>query len=157
MFLDILASCSFGSKPGWLKRQTKPLTLQPRGASSSEVNIKRLWTSITIVYIHPLNGNRDLIFIYIYIYIYISRVCILSSKKGHFSSGNTVRKARNIEYRPKIGDECFSFVWIFFFSPEKSTTLCLFHYIAYFCHGFPWREVIEKKGPFFRTYDLCST
>ena len=49
-----------GSKPGWLKRQSKPLTLQPRGASSCEVNFKRLWITITIVYIHPFNGYRDL-------------------------------------------------------------------------------------------------
>ncbi len=33
---------------------------QPRGASSSEVNSKRLWITITIVYIHPFNGYRDL-------------------------------------------------------------------------------------------------
>ena len=86
-----------GSKPGWLKRQSKP-----RGASSSEVNFKRLWITITIVYIHPFNGYRDLnsymkrlainangntipsfagelnptLYIYIYIYIYIYSIYI---------------------------------------------------------------------------------
>ena len=54
MWLDILAF------------QSKPLTLQPRGASSSEINFKRSWITITIVYIHPFN-----IYIYIYIYLYI--------------------------------------------------------------------------------------
>ena len=49
-----------GSKPSWLKRQAKPLTLQPRGAISCEVNFKWLWITITIVYIHPFNGYRDL-------------------------------------------------------------------------------------------------
>ena len=38
----------------------KPLTIQPRGAISSEVNFKRLWITITIVYIHPFNGCREL-------------------------------------------------------------------------------------------------
>ena len=45
------------AKPGWLKRQSK---LQPRGASSSEVNFKLLWITITIVYINPFNGYWDL-------------------------------------------------------------------------------------------------
>ena len=35
-------------------------TPQPRGNSCSEINFKRLWITITIVYIHPLNGYRDL-------------------------------------------------------------------------------------------------
>ena len=41
---------------------TKPklLTIQPRGDISCEVNFKRLWITITIVYIHPFNGCRDL-------------------------------------------------------------------------------------------------
>ena len=49
-----------GSRPGWLKRQAEPLTLQPRGAITYEVNFKRLWITITIVYIYPFNGYRDL-------------------------------------------------------------------------------------------------
>ena len=38
----------------------KPLNLQPRDAISCEVNLKQLWITITIVYIHPFNGYRDL-------------------------------------------------------------------------------------------------
>ena len=38
----------------------KLLTIQPRGAISCEVNFKRLWITITIVYIHQFNGYRDL-------------------------------------------------------------------------------------------------
>ena len=49
-----------GSKPDWLKRQSKSLPLSHEGTSSSEVNFKRLWITITIVYIHPLNGYREL-------------------------------------------------------------------------------------------------
>ena len=49
-----------GSKPGWLKQQSKLLTLQPRGDISCDVNFIRLWITITIVYIHPFNGYRDL-------------------------------------------------------------------------------------------------
>ena len=49
-----------GSKPGWLKRQAKASTIQPRGDISCEVNFKRLWITITIVYIRPFNGCRDL-------------------------------------------------------------------------------------------------
>ena len=50
-------------------------TPQPRGTSSSEVNFKLLWITMTIVYIHPLNSYRELNSymkrdIYIYIYIY---------------------------------------------------------------------------------------
>ena len=50
--------------------------LQPRGASSSEVNFKRLWIPITIVYIHPFNGYRDL-------YSYMKRLVINAN-------GNTI-------------------------------------------------------------------
>ena len=57
-----------GPKPDWVKHQSKPLTIQARGAISYELNFKRLWITITIVYIHPFNGYRDLIYIYIYIY-----------------------------------------------------------------------------------------
>ena len=39
---------------------TKLLTIQPREDFSYEVNFKRLWITITIVYIHPFNGSRDL-------------------------------------------------------------------------------------------------
>ena len=42
----------------------KLLTIQPRGDISCEVNFKRLWITITIVYIHPFN---------IYIYIYFNQ------------------------------------------------------------------------------------
>ena len=49
-----------GSKPGWLKRQSKTLPLSHEETSSSEVNFKRLWITFTIVYIHPLNGYREL-------------------------------------------------------------------------------------------------
>ena len=35
-------------------------TIQPREAISCDVNFKRLWITIIIVYIHPFNGYRDL-------------------------------------------------------------------------------------------------
>ena len=38
----------------------KTLTIQPWGEISCEVNFKRLWITITIVYLHPFNGCRDL-------------------------------------------------------------------------------------------------
>ena len=37
----------------------KLLTIQPRGDITCEVNFKRLWITVTIVYIHPFNGCRD--------------------------------------------------------------------------------------------------
>ena len=49
-----------GLKPGWLKYQSKTLPLSHEENSSSEVNFKRLWITITIVYIHPLNGYWEL-------------------------------------------------------------------------------------------------
>ena len=38
----------------------KLITIQPQGAISCEANFKRLWITITIVYIHSFNGCRDL-------------------------------------------------------------------------------------------------
>ena len=54
VWLDILASRS------WNRNPIQASTHQPRGNSSNEVNFKRLWITITIVYIHPLNGYREL-------------------------------------------------------------------------------------------------
>ena len=46
-----------GSKPGWLKRQSK---IQPRGNQRKRRKFKRVWITIAIVYIYPLNGYREL-------------------------------------------------------------------------------------------------
>ena len=46
-----------GSKPGWFKRQSKIL---PLGRQSQRSKFKRLWITIVIVYIYPLNGYREL-------------------------------------------------------------------------------------------------
>ena len=43
-----------------LTQTPKFLTTQPRGDIICEVNFKRLRIRITIVYIHPFNGCRDL-------------------------------------------------------------------------------------------------
>ena len=57
----IVATHSRDRNPVWLKRQAeKLLTIRPRAAISCEVNFKRLWITITIVYIHSFNGCRDL-------------------------------------------------------------------------------------------------
>ena len=65
-----VASRSWDQNPVDSNAKPKPLTTQPRGAISCEVNFKRLWITITIVCIHPFNGCRDHIYIYIYIYIW---------------------------------------------------------------------------------------
>ena len=46
--------------PVYSNVKPKLLTIQPRGDISCEVNFKQLWITITIVYIHPFNGSRDL-------------------------------------------------------------------------------------------------
>ena len=56
VWLDILASRSWDRNPV----NPNASNPQPRGTSSNEVNFKRLWITITIVYIHPFNGYRDL-------------------------------------------------------------------------------------------------
>ena len=59
-----------GSKPGWLKRQTKILTLSLEDTRASEGNLNAYVSHLSLFYIYPLNGYRELA-IYIYIYIYM--------------------------------------------------------------------------------------
>ena len=88
-----------GSKPGWLKRQFKPLTLHPRGASSSEVNLKRLWITITIVYIHPFNGYRDL-------NSYMKRLTINAN-------GNTITSFAGELNPTRVGEYIYIYIYIY--------------------------------------------
>ena len=55
-----VASSSWDRNPVDSNANPKLLTILPRGDISCEVNFKRLWITITIVYIHPFNGGRDL-------------------------------------------------------------------------------------------------
>ena len=48
-----------GSKLGWLKRQSKNSTTQPRGNQRKQRKLKRLYITIVIIYIYPLNGYRE--------------------------------------------------------------------------------------------------
>ena len=51
---------SWDRNPVDLNAKPKLLTSELRGDIRYEVNFKRLWITITIVYIHPFNGRRDL-------------------------------------------------------------------------------------------------
>ena len=67
MHLELLWRTYRKYKCGKESRLSKQQQYQPEyqvleswGDSSSEVNFKRLWITITIVYIHPFNAYRDL-------------------------------------------------------------------------------------------------
>ena len=55
-----VSSRSWDRNPVDSNAKPRFLTLQPWGDISCEVNFKRLWITITIVYIHPFNGCWDL-------------------------------------------------------------------------------------------------
>ena len=55
-----VSSRSWDRNPVDSNAKQKLLTIQPPGDISCEVNFKRLGITITIVYIHPFNGSRDL-------------------------------------------------------------------------------------------------
>ena len=59
VWLDILDSHCWDRNPVESKRQSKTLPLSHE-ETSSKVNFKRLWITITIVYIHLLNGYQEL-------------------------------------------------------------------------------------------------
>ena len=58
--LSELISVASGIETRLTQTPIQDSTPQPRGTSSRKVNFKRLWTTITIVNIHPLNGYREL-------------------------------------------------------------------------------------------------
>ena len=69
-----------GSKPGWLKRQSKILLPSHEETTTSEGNLNAYVSHLFFVYIYPLNGYRELnsfvepcitLVATIYIYIYI--------------------------------------------------------------------------------------
>ena len=60
VWLDILDSRSWDRNPVDSNANPRTLPLSHEETSSSEVNFKRLWITITIVYIHPLNSYREL-------------------------------------------------------------------------------------------------
>ena len=49
-----------GSKPGWLKRQSKILPLSHKETSASKGNLNVLYVTIVFVYIYLLNGYQEL-------------------------------------------------------------------------------------------------
>ena len=137
MWLDILASRSWDRNP-IDSNSIQASNHQPRGASSSEVNFKRLWITITIVYIHPFNGYRDLnsymkrltinangntitsfarelnpTVIYIYIYIYY----VLVFNWNHF-------EMRLLNLRIN-----FFFYLLRTFCPHQGSFLCCFFFL----------------------------
>ena len=84
-----------GSKPGWLKRQSKILPLSHEETRASEGNLNG-YESQWLLLIYPLNGYRELD-LYIYIYIYISVATLAYFPTGapppsvNFSSQSVVR------------------------------------------------------------------
>ena len=80
-----VSSRSWDRNPFDSNANPKLLTIQPRGDISCEVNFKRSWITITIVYIHPFNGCRDLNSstkrLDIYIYIHIQRYYCASNER----------------------------------------------------------------------------
>ena len=60
VWLHILDSCSWDRNPVDSNTNPRFYPLSQEETSSSEVNFKRLWITITIVYIYLLNGYREL-------------------------------------------------------------------------------------------------
>ena len=60
MCLDLLDFGRWDRNPGDSNANLRPLPLSHEETSSNEVNFKGLWITITIVYIHPLNGYWEL-------------------------------------------------------------------------------------------------
>ena len=60
-----------GSKPSWLKRQSKILPFSHEEASAGEINLNGYGSQLSL-FTYPLNGYREL-YSYIYIYIYTLR------------------------------------------------------------------------------------
>ena len=73
-----------GSKPDWLKRQSKILPLSHEETNTSKWNLNAYVSHLFFVNIYPLNGYRELD-IYIYIYIYIGKE-VAPSPKSRCSS-----------------------------------------------------------------------
>ena len=104
MWLDILASRRWDRNP--VDSNAKLLTLQPRGASSSEVNFKRLWIKITIVYIHPFNGYRDL-------NSYMKRLAINANGNTITSFAGELKPTGVGEYLSLLSSTLYIYIYIY--------------------------------------------